>query len=165
MARECARRRTLGGGEDACLRRDGRQLERRRVHQGGRTGRPLSGVGDGHPESLSPDGKWVLARAGPTGTSWGREWSLLPTGPGSPRVLPRGAITQLVEGPGCQMESAIVFTAIEEGRAARVYLQDVETGHMRPITPERVHMPEKAATPDGKSVLVWLDGALVPPSH
>jgi eukaryotic-like serine/threonine-protein kinase len=29
---------------------------------------------------------------------------------------------------------------------------------MRPITPERVLMPEKAATPDGKSVLVWLDG-------
>jgi hypothetical protein len=29
---------------------------------------------------------------------------------------------------------------------------------MRPITPAGVHIPEKAATPDGKSVLVLLDG-------
>jgi predicted Ser/Thr protein kinase len=121
-------------------------------------GSPAVRLGDGHPESLSPDGKWVLARAGWTGTAWGREWSLLPTGPGSPRLLPRGAITQLVEGAWLPDGKRIVFTAIEEGHAARVYVQDIETGHMRPITPERVHMPEKAATPDGKSVLVWLDG-------
>jgi hypothetical protein len=73
-------------------------------------------------------------------------------------VLPRGVITQLVQGAWLPDGKRIVFTAIEEGRAARAYVQDVETGHMRPITPERVQMPEKAATPDGKAVLVWLDG-------
>jgi eukaryotic-like serine/threonine-protein kinase len=121
-------------------------------------GSPAIRLGDGHPESLSPDGKWVLVRAAWTESARGREWVLVPTGPGSPRLLPRGAITQLVQGAWLPDGKRIVFTAIEEGRAARVYVQDVETGNMRPITPERVLMPEKAATPDGKSVLVWLDG-------
>jgi Tol biopolymer transport system component len=89
--------------------------------------------------------------------AWRREWVLLPTGPGSPRLLPRGAITQLVEGAWLPDGKRIVFTAIEGARAARGYVQDVETGQMRPITPEGAHMPEKAATPDGTSVLVLLE--------
>ena len=121
-------------------------------------GSPAVRLGDGHPESLSPDGKWVLARAPWTETAWGREWVLLPAGPGSPRLLPRGAITQLVQGAWLPDGKRIVFTAIEGARAARAYVQDVETGQTRAITPEGVIMPEKAATPDGKSVLVLLDG-------
>jgi Tol biopolymer transport system component len=114
-------------------------------------------LGDGHPESLSPDGKWVLARAPGAETSWGREWVLVPTGPGAPRLLPRGAITQLVNGAWLPDGKRIVFTAIEGGQGARGYVQDVETGSTRPITPAGVRMPEKAATPDGKSVLVLLN--------
>jgi hypothetical protein len=120
-------------------------------------GSPAIRLGDGHPESLSPDGTWVLARAASTETAWGREWVLLPTGPGSPRLLPRGAVTQLVQGAWLPDGKRIVFTAIEGARAARGYVQDVETGQMRPITPEGAHMPEKAATPDGTSVLVLLE--------
>lgn len=120
-------------------------------------GSPAVRLGDGHPESLSPDGKWVLARASGAETSWGREWVLVPTGPGSPRLLPRGAITQLVNGAWLPDGKRIVFTAIEAGQRARAYVQDVETGSMRPITPAGVDMPEKAASPDGKSVLVSLD--------
>ena len=89
---------------------------------------------------------------------WGREWVLVPTGPGAPRLLPRGSITQLVDGAWLPDGKRIVFTAIEGGQGARGYVQDVDTGSMRPITPAGVHMPEKAASPDGKSVLVWLDG-------
>jgi serine/threonine protein kinase len=121
-------------------------------------GSPAVRLGDGHPESLSPDGKWVLARAPGAETAWGREWVLVPTGPGSPRLLPRGAITRLVNGAWLPDGKRIVFTAIEGSPGARGYVQDVETGNMRPITPARVLMPEKAATPDGKSVLVSLDG-------
>ncbi len=121
-------------------------------------GSPAVRLGDGHPEALSPDGKWVLARAPGAETAWGREWVLVPTGPGAPRLLPRGAITQLVNGAWLPDGKRIVFTAIEGGQGARGYIQDVDTGSMRPITPARVRMPEKAATPDGKSVLVWLDG-------
>ena len=58
----------------------------------------------------------------------GARMVLLPTGPGSPRLLPRGAITQLVKGAWLPDGKRIVFTAIEEGHAARVYVQDVETG-------------------------------------
>ena len=121
-------------------------------------GSPAIRLGDGHPESQSPDGKWVLARAPGAPTAWGREWVLVPTGPGAVRLLPRGAITQLFDGAWLPDGKRVVFTAIEERHAARVYVQDVESGHMRPITPEGVHMPEKAATPDGHSVLVLLDG-------
>jgi eukaryotic-like serine/threonine-protein kinase len=131
---------------------------RRGVYTRSTDGSPAIRLGDGHPESLSPDGKWVLARAPGAETAWGREWVLLPTGPGSPRFLPHGAITQLVNGAWLPDGRRIVFTAIENAQSARVYVQDVASGSMRPITPAGVHMPEKAATPDGKSVLVLLDG-------
>jgi serine/threonine protein kinase len=121
-------------------------------------GSPAVRLGDGHPESLSPDGKWVLARRRDVQTSGAREWVLLPTGPGGARVLPSGPITQLVEGAWLPDGHHIVFTAIEGGKSARVYVQDVRTGAMRPITPEGVRMPEKAASPDGSSVLVLLSG-------
>jgi hypothetical protein len=121
-------------------------------------GSPAVRLGDGHPESLSPDGKWVLARAPGAETSWGREWVLVPTGPGTPRVLARGAITQLVNGAWLPDGKRIVFTAIEGAQRPRAYVQDVATESMRPITPAGVYMPEKAASPDGKSVLVLLDG-------
>ena len=121
-------------------------------------GSPAVRLGDGHPESLSPDGKWVLARARDARASRVREWVLLPTGAGAARVLPSGAITQLVEGAWLPDGHHIVFTAIEEKKAARVYVQDVRAGAMRPVTPEGVHMPEKAASPDGSSVLVLHSG-------
>jgi hypothetical protein len=131
---------------------------RRGVYTRTTDGSPAIRLGDGHPESLSPDGKWVLARAPGAEPAWGREWVLLPTGPGAPRLLPHGAITQLVDGAWLPDGKRIVFTAIEGGQSARAYVQDVETGSMRAITPAGVHMPEKAATPDGESVLVLQDG-------
>jgi Tol biopolymer transport system component len=121
-------------------------------------GSPAVRLGDGHPESLSPDGKWVLARAPGASTAWGREWALVPAGAGSPRLLPRGAITRLVDGAWLPDGKRVVFSAIEEGQRPRVYVQDVETGRMQPITPEGVQIPEKAATPDGQSVLALLGG-------
>jgi serine/threonine protein kinase len=121
-------------------------------------GSPAIRLGDGHPESLSPDGKWVLARASGAPTVWGRQWLLLPTGPGSPRMLSGGAIAQLREGVWLPDGKQNDFTAFEEGRGARAYVQDVETGSMRSVTPEGVRMPEKAASPDGKSLLAFLDG-------
>jgi hypothetical protein len=121
-------------------------------------GSPAVRLGDGHPESLSPDGKWVLARAPGAPTVWGREWVMLPTGPGSPRLLPRGAITRLVQGAWLPDGRRVVFTAIEEGHAARAYVQDVEGGPTQPITPEGVQIPEKATTPDGESVLALRGG-------
>jgi eukaryotic-like serine/threonine-protein kinase len=119
---------------------------------------PAVRLGDGHPESLSPDGKWVLARAPGAPNDWGIEWMLVPTGAGAPRRLPRGDIAQLREGAWLPDGEQILFTATEKGSATRAYVQNVNTGQMRPITPEGVYMPEKAATPDGKSVLVSLDG-------
>ena len=121
-------------------------------------GSPAVRLGDGNPESLSPDGKWVLARASGAPTVWGREWALVPAGAGSRRLLARGAITQLREGAWLPDGKRIVFSAIEEGHAARGYVQDVETERIKPITPEGVQIPEKAATPDGQSVLALLAG-------
>jgi dipeptidyl aminopeptidase/acylaminoacyl peptidase len=121
-------------------------------------GSPAIRLGDGHPESLSPDGQWVLVRASGAPTVWGRQWLLLPTGPGSARTLSGGAITQLREGTWLPDGKRILFTAIEESRGARAYVQDVETGSMHAVTPEGARMPEKAASPDGKSVLALLGG-------
>ena len=115
-------------------------------------------LADGHPESLSPDGKWVLARAPGAPNDWGIEWLIVPTGAGAPRRLPRGGLVQLREGMWLPDSERILFTAIDQERATRAYVQDVDTGQMRPITPAAVYMPERAATPDGKSVLVSIDG-------
>ena len=72
-------------------------------------------LGDGFPEDLSSDGKWVLAAAA------GRQhWVLLPTGSGSPRTLPPGPIVQRFEANFLPDGRRIVFGGREKdhGRAS-----------------------------------------------
>ena len=110
-------------------------------------GSPAVRLGEGSGEGLSPDGKWALV------TKDYEQWMLLPTGAGSPRVLPRGNVTKLFEGDWLDARR-IVFSGWVGKRPLRVYLQDVEGGAPKPLTPEGVSIPQNAAvTPDGKFVL------------
>ena len=111
-------------------------------------GSPAVRLGEGNPEGLSPDGKWVLL----TGMDR-KEWQVLPTGPGRPRTLPRGPLAAL--GTGAWLDSRrIVFSAAETGHRARAYVQDVEGGEPQALTPEGVDLsPTAPVAPDGKSVL------------
>lgn len=120
------------------------------VYLRGMDGSPAVRLGDGHPARLSPDGQWVLAARADY-----EEWFLLPTRAGRPRKLPRGAIAQI--GGGDWLDGGrIVLWGREEGHGTRFYVQDLEQGTIRPITPDGVKPPERVVlTPDRRAVLAF----------
>jgi eukaryotic-like serine/threonine-protein kinase len=105
-------------------------------------------LGEGFPEDLSPDGKWVLTAVRVGGIRLG----ILPTGPGSPRSLPPGDFEIMGEANFLPDGKRIAFCARERGRALRIYVQDLQDGPPRAISPEGV-LTSGLATPDGR--FVW----------
>ncbi len=121
-------------------------------------GSPAIRLGEGYPFDLSPDGKWALVAQAD-----GKEWTLLPTGPGMPKRLPLGQVTITWVGQWLD-DRRITFAGAEPGRAVRTFVQDIETGTIRPVSPEGTWASNYAlVAPGGKSVLVgskvpWLPG-------
>jgi hypothetical protein len=118
------------------------------VYLRGTDGSPAVRLGEGYPADLSPDGKWVLA-----GRRDGKEWTLLPTGPGMPKRLPLGPITSTYVGQFLD-DRRLVFSGFEPGRPPRGFVQELDSGTIRPVTPEGVvpawYLP---ALPDGRTIL------------
>jgi Tol biopolymer transport system component len=109
-------------------------------------------LGDGYGEDLSPDGKWVLA------TEVGRQhWIIVPTGSGSPRTLPSGPLVARNEANFLPNGRQIAFRGREKDRGARIYLQDIDGGSIRAISPEGVGSTG-LATPDSRYVVGWTEG-------
>src|SRR5262249_55159252 len=102
-------------------------------------------LGEGLAIALSPDGKWAISI--PT-TSPDR-LVLLPTGAGQPREL---------KSPGMEYLGAkwfpdgkrVLLLARASGRGPKLYVQEVEAGDPRPVTPEGVDIGP--ISPDGKLV-------------
>jgi hypothetical protein len=105
-------------------------------------------LGEGFPEDLSPDGQWVLTAF----RASGMRLSILPTGPGSPRPLPPGGFDAIGEANFLPDSKGIAFNAREKGRGSRIYVQDLQGGAPRAISPEGVHTIG-LATPDGRFVI------------
>jgi hypothetical protein len=105
-------------------------------------------LGDGFPEDLSPDGKWVLAA--PVGTR--SHWFIVPTGTGLPRALPPGPLVERFEANFLPDGRRIVFAGREKDYGARIYVQDVESGLIRAISPENSGTVG-VVTPDGRFVI------------
>ena len=82
----------------------------RSIYLRGTDGSDAVRLGDGFPEDLSPDGKWVLAA--PRGTR--RHWVILPTGPGSSRTLPPGPLVERFEANFLPDGRRIVFGGREK---------------------------------------------------
>ena len=116
-------------------------------------GSPAVRLEDGYPEGLSPDGRWVVARS----ANKVHSWLLLPVGAGSPRPLPRGHVVSLFEASFLPDAKRIAFGGREEGRGSRIYVQDVNGGVPRAISPEGVRT-SGLATPDGQFVFGWSNG-------
>ena len=117
-------------------------------------GSPALRLGEGAAIALSPDGKTVLTSVR---SADGKEEHLvlLPTGAGSTRTLPNDGVETYGGGGGWLPDGKrIVFTASEKDHRPRIYVQDVEKGVARPITPERRAIPPATApvSPDGKLV-------------
>ena len=111
-------------------------------------GSPPVRLGDGWARSLSPDGKWVLAMTAVPPL----QAILVPTGPGTPRVLARGSIAQYAPGAAWFPDGKrIVFVGNEAGRPVRVFAQAVPDGIPRPLLPEGVE--GILVSPDGRWIV------------
>lgn len=111
-------------------------------------GSPAVRLGDGTAIALSPDGEWVAAfdtHGDPPIPTF-----LLPTGPGQTRKLTTDKldcrnVAWLPDSKG------LLITAKEAGKPVRVYLQPIEGGEPRALTPEGYAAPKNMVAPDGKT--------------
>jgi eukaryotic-like serine/threonine-protein kinase len=113
----------------------------------GTDGSPAVRLGDGNPQQLSPDGKWVLATTHTTP----EQLFLLPTKAGEPRAITNDAIDHLTAAwfpDGKQ----VVFTGSEPGQGPRLYVQDLVGGKPRAISPEGAAASFVQVSPDGRFV-------------
>jgi Tol biopolymer transport system component len=102
-------------------------------------------LGDGMAGKLSPNGKWattIISNA---------RLLLLPTGAGTARQMEPGDIQQYWYGAWwIPNGKEIVFSANRAGHAVQCFVQDVDGGKPRPVTPEGVTFCE--ISPDGKLI-------------
>lgn len=108
-------------------------------------------LGDGMASSLSPDGNWAIAVFPSTPS----QIVLLPTGAGSPKSLERYDIEDYGVADYFPDGKRILFSGSEHGHAMRDYVQDIEGGKPRPVTPEGVASVWKThpISPDGTSII------------
>jgi WD40 repeat protein len=113
-------------------------------------GSPAVRLGEGRPFALSPDGRWALAveQTSP------RQLVLLPTGPGEVRRLPRGGITEYLDWAAWSPDGRrILFAAQESAERRRTYVQDIEGGEPRAVTPDGV--VGTLLSPDGTRIVAF----------
>jgi Tol biopolymer transport system component len=107
-------------------------------------------LGEGKAFKLSPDGKWALA----VQESSAPQLVLLPTGPGEPRLLPRGEINEYHYASWFPDGQRILFTGlVGMGHGLRSYVQDISGGQPQPITEEEIIA--LLVSPDGKRLVAW----------
>ena len=110
-------------------------------------GSPAVRLGSGEAMSISADGKWVISQ---TLNPSPAQLMLLPTGVGTARPLTNDAITHetarfLPDG------KRFVFNGFEPGKRSRSWVQNIDGGAPKPITPEGV--TGLLSTPDGTRVV------------
>ena len=104
-------------------------------------------LGEGKPLALSPDARWVAAVQGPDAA----QLVMLPAGPGEVRRLPRGRIVEYLDWAAWSRDGRrIFFAGRESAELRRTYVQDVDGGDPRPVTPEG--FVGLAMSPDGQTV-------------
>jgi eukaryotic-like serine/threonine-protein kinase len=90
-------------------------------------------LGEGRPLALSPDARWVAAVQGTDAA----QLVLLPAGTGEVRPLPRGRVVEYLEWAAWSRDGRrIFFAGRESADVRRTYVQDVDGGDPRPVTPE-----------------------------
>jgi len=128
-------------------------------------GSPAVRLGSGASVSLSPDGKWAATVTGsPTVPD-----VLLPTGAGETRKIEHPGVERLSDYEWTPDSRGVVFAGQESGKPPRTYVQDIDGGAPRPITPPGITgtliSPDGSvlygANSDGKPVLVTLSSGEV----
>jgi hypothetical protein len=121
------------------------------VYVRGTDGSPAVHLGEGYALALSPSGKWALAVDS-------RGLVLLPVGAGQSRVLKTDGL-ELHSAQWFPDEKRILLSAAQHGHSPQLYVQEIEGGTPRPITPEGVEIGP--VSPDGNSVMGRGPGAAV----
>ena len=115
-------------------------------------GSPAVRLGDGAGGKLSPDGKWAL-----TVLLTPPQLMMLPVGAGDPRSLPRGPIEEYAYPANWFPDGKrIVFQGREPGNDWCYYVQSIDGGPPRAITPEGTTAPSSNGTfvsPDGQWII------------
>ena len=110
-------------------------------------GSPVVRLGDGSALDITRDGKLVLSVI-PTEPA---QLVVYPTGAGQPRKLAQGLVSY--ESAAFFPDGKRVFACGHEaGHAVRCYVQDIDGGKPRPISPEGT--TDGFVSPDGQTVLV-----------
>jgi eukaryotic-like serine/threonine-protein kinase len=115
-------------------------------------GAPAVRLGDGSAIALSPDEKWALSSL-PKPNS---PLILLPTGTGDHRQITLEGISAEQAAAWFPDSKQFVVAASAPGHGTRLYVQALDGGKPRPISPEgiRAGLPGIAVSPDGKWVAV-----------
>jgi DNA-binding winged helix-turn-helix (wHTH) protein/Tol biopolymer transport system component len=107
-------------------------------------GGPAVNLSEGHAIALSHDGSHVLIRQRFTNPP---RLLIVPTGAGQSTVLRTGNVEAAERAWWLPDGSAIVFAGNEKGHKRRMFLADLRTNAIRPITPEGAALG--VLTPDG----------------
>jgi Tol biopolymer transport system component/predicted Ser/Thr protein kinase len=110
-------------------------------------GSPAVRLGEGAAVALSPDQRWVICQ--PEGSP--AQLKLLPTKAGESRPLTHDQINH-VWARWLPDGKRIVFSGNEADKGVRLYVQDVDGGAPRPISPEGVSATAFEISPDGTTV-------------
>lgn len=109
-------------------------------------GSPAIRLGEGTGLALSPDGNWVLARPNVTPSPL----VLLPMRVGEMKPLKEDGLNH-IRGAWLPDGKQIVFSGNEPGHGLRLYLESIDEGKAKPISPEGVG-PRFVITPDGSII-------------
>lgn len=113
----------------------------------GTDGSPAIRLGNGNAQSLSPDGAWALALTHDVP----EQIFMLPTKVGEARTITHDQIDH--EAAGFTPDGKrVVFAGSEPGKGIRLYVQDLEGGKPKAISPEGGGLPVILVSPDGKYV-------------
>jgi Tol biopolymer transport system component len=113
-------------------------------------------LGEGTGVATSPDGKWILTRRIRTTPA---TLVLLPTGAGQPRTFPKDSIDRSAATDFAAFlpdGKRIAFNGHEAGKPTRVFVQSLDGGAARPVTPEGA--TARLVSPDGKFLLTETAG-------
>jgi Tol biopolymer transport system component len=111
---------------------------------------PVVRLGEGNAMAISPDGKWALSMS-PAPNS---PFVLLPTGTGEHKSITTEGMSPDQAATWLPDSRSVVYAATEPGHRTRLYVQAIDSGKGKAITPEGivVALPGFAVSPDGKAV-------------